>query len=193
MHPLPLARPRLLFHGSHLPDLTVLKPGADGYLYATPDVRFASIFLSKNERAISFSVNEDLCVFLAERREDFVRRSRSGSIYVIENTHHDVKSDSTSDREWIAETSVQPLMQMRYESALFGMLVHGVKVFFISEDLYRYATEDPKLLPSLWRRLTPEKDIHHFLQMEPDKSIHAAEALSGDSSPALHGPLLLAR
>lgn len=131
------AKPSVLFHGTALACLKELRPAADGVLYASDDVRLSSTFLADPEYCVCVRSRGAVLAFIGERREEFVRRDRGGTLYILDASRFSPAPPDVGGRrawEWTTTETVKPMGSIVYASALTAMLALGVRVHFVSRQ-----------------------------------------------------------
>jgi hypothetical protein len=151
--------PTVLYHGSQIRELPDLR-SRDGRLYATDDIRLASTFLADPEYCFcSRSAQGKVTAFIAERREDFIRRDQGGTIYLVDARCFRrlvPRGGERSGWEWTAPDTVRPLSAMNYASALLAMMAFGVSVHFVGYETFNAIKTGEDV-----RRLEYERDCEN--------------------------------
>jgi hypothetical protein len=130
--------PAVLFHGTPLPGLTKLHPAPGGVLYASDDMRLSSTFLADPEHCVCVrSSRGHVQAFIGEPREEFLRRDRGGTIYLLDARRFSPAPPDVSLRrvwEWTTVDEIEPMGSIVYVSALTAMIALGVRVYFVSRE-----------------------------------------------------------
>lgn len=161
-------RPTWLFHGTPHSDLAELCPPPGGVLYASDDIRLAVTFLSKPEYFDCYRVDDRVYSFMAEKREDFVKRDRGGTVYIVDSagfSPHPPAAPPGRFWEWTTSERVRPLMSIRYTSGLAAMMAHGVRVYFV--DMHTFG------------RLGTIHDRYYLSKVMPSENMTFSQFLAG--------------
>jgi hypothetical protein len=131
-------KPSVLFHGTPLPGLQELRAAPGGVLYASDDMRLSSTFLADPGHCVCVrSSRGDVHAFIGERREEFVRRDRGGTIYILDAGRFSPSPPDVGLRrvwEWTTADAIKPMGSIVYASALTAMIALGVRIYFVTRE-----------------------------------------------------------
>jgi hypothetical protein len=137
-------KPEVLFHGTLESDLKELEPREKSWrdkdegprVFATPDIRLATIFAGKSERIIgSGKFNGIPYAIILGAREEFIQEDKGGYIYILPANGFECDTQKgLGENEWTSTTSVKPKDVLHIESVLDEMIKQGVQVYFVNKE-----------------------------------------------------------
>jgi len=140
-----ILKPKVLFHGSTNKHIKSIEPRAIGtrdqsegsVVFATPDIGFASCFLTRWNDSWIRQGSFDWYHFyiICSDKKRFLENDKGGAIYVLpsDDFHSDLTKGMRS-AEWTTNKPVKPLYKMEFDSCLEAMMSFGVQVFFVDKE-----------------------------------------------------------
>lgn len=137
-------KPTMLYHGSAHKSLQELKPQArkhraeEGeFLYATPDIAIASIFLVGGVHYGCGRFGDVHYAYIIADRNQFIRNDKGGHIYILSGDSFEVNQGrGLGNDEYVSKEPVKPFKIIEYKSAIDAMMENGVQVYFIDQTTY---------------------------------------------------------
>jgi hypothetical protein len=157
----------LLYHGSTRKRLGELCP-SDQYVFASHDIRVASIFLAGAKRAACVQIQNLMFAFIGDPRGDILSGDRGGSLYVLDSkSFRPHRAVANHCIEWVTMERVTPVATLEYKSAIRAILTFGARLYFVDDHSFRAIEEEVDygssnrlhLLLKIVRRFPCENDI----------------------------------
>jgi hypothetical protein len=167
-------KPAVLYHASQDKDVKEFEPRAETFrdekegpvVFATPDKRFASMFLvpKTTDSWCQKSVFTDpengksIHVMIISDKEKFEKLDKGGAIYSLpSDTFQTDLTKSTKSREWTSREVVEPTDKTEYKSGLQAMIENGVMVYFIDQQTFEKLKKSDDFGLSILQTLKPEE------------------------------------
>jgi hypothetical protein len=106
-------------------------------IFATPSLQLASCYLFRwddswvNQSITTQSNNDYQVIMVISDKQKFEKLDKGGSIYLLPVANFTFKEGkSLGIYEWTSRQSVQPIIELRFNSALEAMKKFGVQVYF---------------------------------------------------------------
>lgn len=140
-------KPPVLFHASGNPDIEVFEPRDEKVrdknegprVFATPSRAMASIFLVRSDDSwVHSGAMNGVPYIIISDEQRFRNLDRGGSIYSLPNdTFENDQEKGLRDLEWTSDKPVIPTSKEFVPSAIEDMIKNGVKVYFVSKEIFQ--------------------------------------------------------
>lgn len=160
-------KPKFLYHASSKKNLIIVKPYKKSYrdlkegplVFATPDMAYACCFLVPTNdswtRISRFGKDSSWNMIISDKNR-FLKSDKGGAIYFLPVRKFSCDlNKGTKESEWTSKAPVKPIKKIIYESGLVAMLKNGVRVFFVSSNIFRQIKKAKDHGRSIISNLTP--------------------------------------
>lgn len=159
----------LLYHGSTQKRLGELCP-LNQFLFASHDIRVASVFLAGAKRAACVQIQNLMFAFIADPRSDILSADRGGALYVVDGkTFRPHRAVANRCIEWVTVEKVTPVATLEYRSGLQAIVRFGARLYFVDDSAFRTIEEGIDYGSS--NRLQRLLEIIERFQCENDVSV----------------------
>jgi len=141
-----LAKPEILYGASQNRNINIFEPRANSIrdpnegsvIFATPDKTYASMFIIPSDDSWTNKgqyQNQYYQVIADEKR--YKNLDKGGAIYTFKSNGFETDlTKGMKSKEWISKKPVKPINKEIYESGLEAMKQLGVKIFFVSPNVF---------------------------------------------------------
>ncbi len=144
-------KPEFLYHGSAF-DVEVVNPKGEhkreekenDVVFATPDIAFASMFLSprSDDSWSDKGKYNDVYYIVCGDEKRFKKEDKGGFIYVFPGGSFKCDEEiGMGMSEWISVDSVTPIEKKYFPSGLVAMMENGVQVYFVTRKMLQEIKE----------------------------------------------------
>jgi len=141
-----ITKPKFLYHGSPNKNIAIFEPRAESIrdpkegpvIFGAPDKVYASMFLvpSDDDWTSKGQFSGQYYQAIADEKR-YRELDKGGAIYTFSSESFETDlTKSMKQREWISRKPVKPIKKEVYESGLEAMKQLGVKVVFVTSDVF---------------------------------------------------------
>ena len=140
-------KPEFLYHASENTDIQIFEPRKNSFrdpsegpvIFATPDKTMSSVFIvPANDSWTHSGLFGNVHYFICGDEERFKNVDKGGAIYQLPSaTFETDPTKGLGIREWVSKVPVKPLNKEVFESGLEAMLLMGVQVYFVDDEIFK--------------------------------------------------------
>lgn len=146
-------KPEKFYHASSNREISELEPRRISHrsdeegelLFATPDIACATMFLTRiYDKDSRKGFSNGIYYFVIADKDKFIELDKGGTIYELPNANFTL--DPTKwNKEWATKEKVKPTNAIHFDSSLRAMIENGVRVYFVSKDVFEKDIKNKKL------------------------------------------------
>jgi len=155
-----------IYHSSHHKNLKIISPqrtlSHDKYIgdfvFATYNKKLAVMYLATKGVGILMNPKKsDMTIVICANEKEYLINDRGGAIYELTDDEFFVSPQSgLGDYERVSKKPVKPQNTTLYDSSVTAFLNHGIKIYFVDEEMFNILVLNPKQ-SEIIRTLTPYK------------------------------------
>ena len=160
-----LEKPPVLFHATRNSDIEIFEPRSEKTrnefegpkVFGTPSRALAGIFLVESDDSwVQSGIMDEVPYIIISDEERYRNLDNGGAVYSLPNDTFDNDPEKgLREFEWTSNERVRPTEKEVVPSALNDMLVHGVRIYFVSKETYRDILDSPDNSESIIKGLIP--------------------------------------